>query len=562
MHNYLIKSKLSEKAYKNILFFITIILYLINIGIYEFVICRSISVFRIVMYILFITLYIVFYKRLAEATRKTFEGKAKKIIIGVYIFISIIIGIYMCLKWISIYKIALTIITLIMGLICIIYLSKDYVKNVLVTIFTVGIVFSTTTDFFHPLDEKRHFITSLNVSIGNFDYENNPKTDKTFNEIDFFTDIDNFVPLFQKKYEEKIIDAKDIEDMNSLPTDYNPVIYVPGAIGISIAKLLGGSLADIFIAGRIFNLIAYAIMLMIVFKLLPFKKKIFYVIYMLPMMIMLCGSYSADVSCIGLVGIFIAYCLNLYEKKVEEIKLKQILIGIILFAVSLLAKNFAYIGIGFLVFMLPLWKIIKNNKKQMPIVVIIIIVALVLLGIKIFGGSPIAANDPRGGQTSMQAQIEFLKSNPINILKVGFNHIMNTLLDFDWYAYLNQNVFFNQYYRNIFILQFVFILYVAITDDSKSFKVKDKIIMLITFLLVFASTSLILYLTFTEVGGSTVSGYQTRYIVPILPLLLMVINKKKENKEKENEIKEEKLDFIPIINTVFIIIDIICLIRG
>lgn len=556
MQSYLIKKELSEKIYKNILFLLTIMLYLINIGIYEFVICKNLSIFRIVMYIIFFTVYIVFHNKFIDTAKKTFKGKTKKILVGIYVAISIGIGLYIYLRWISVYKIALTLMTLIMGLICIIYLSKDYCKNVLVTIFTVGIIFSLTTDFFHPLDERRHFITSLNVATGNLDYENNPKVDTTFNEIDFFTDIDNFVPLFQEKYKENMVDAQDIEDMNYLPTDYNPIIYIPGAIGIFVAKLLGGSIADVFIAGRIFNLIAYAIMLTIIFKLLPFKRKIFYVIYMLPMMVMLCGSYSADVSCIGLVGIFIAYCLSLYERKPEEIKLKQILIGMILFAISLLAKNFAYIGIGLLVFMLPVWKIIKNNKKQMPIIGIIIAIVLLLLGIKIFGGTQIAANDPRGGQTSMQGQIEFLKSNPINIVKVGINHLFNTLLDFDWYAYLNQNVFFNQYYRNIFILQFIFILYVAITDYSKKFTFKEKIVPIMTFLLVFASTSLILYLTFTAVGETRVSGYQTRYIVPILPLLLMLINNRQEN---ENE---EKIDFIPIINMLFIILDIICLIRG
>ena len=556
MQNSLIKGNIGKKIQINILFFITILLYLISIGIYEFVVCRNFSIFIIVMYIVFLALYIIFNKKFIEPAIEIFEGKTKKIIIGLYILVAVIIGIYVCLKWISIYKIALTIITLIMGLICIIYLSKDYVKNVLVTLFTVGIIFSTTTDFFHPLDEKRHFMTALNISVGNLDYENNPKIDETYNKIEFFTNLDNFVPLFQQKYEANFIDGKEGLDINSLPTDYNPIIYIPAAVGIYIARLLGGSVADIFIAGRIFNLIAYAIMLTIIFKLLPFKRKIFYVVYMLPMMIMLCGSYSADVACIGLVGIFIAYCLNLYAKKVEEIKIKQILIGMALFALSLLAKDFAYIGVGFLVFMLPVWKIIKNNKKQMPIVLVIVAMAVVLFGIKLSGGEQIAANDPRGGETSMQSQIEFLKSNPTNILKVGFNHIMNSLLNFDWYTHLNQNVFFNQYYKNIFILQFIFILYVAITDYSKKFNLKEKIVPIITFLLVFGSTSLILYLTFTAVGNTQVSGYQTRYIVPILPLILMLLNNRQEKEKEEN-----KLDLIPIINTLFIIIDLICLIR-
>lgn len=39
--------------------------------------------------------------------------------------------------------------------------------------------------------------------------------------------------------------------------------------------------------------------------------------------------------------------------------------------------------------------------------------------------------------------------------------------------------------------------------------------------------SLILYLTFTQVGAKNVAGFQTRYITPILPLILMSLANKK-----------------------------------
>ena len=63
MQNSLIKGNIGKKIQINILFFITILLYLISIGIYEFVVCRNFSIFRIVMYIVFLALYIIFNKK-------------------------------------------------------------------------------------------------------------------------------------------------------------------------------------------------------------------------------------------------------------------------------------------------------------------------------------------------------------------------------------------------------------------------------------------------------------------------------------------------------------------
>ena len=73
-------------------------------------------------------------------------------------------------------------------------------------------------------------------------------------------------------------------------------------------------------------------------------------------------------------------------------------------------------------------------------------------------------------------------------------------------------------------------------------------------------TSLMLYLTFTPVGQINISGYQPRYVLPILPLLLMLINSNRFI-GKSNEIDEEKTDvFVSIISIVLIAIDFICLI--
>ena len=102
----------------------------------------------------------------------------------------------------------------------------------------------------------------------------------------------------------------------------------------------------------------------------------------------------------------------------------------------------------------------------------------------------------------------------------------------------------------------IYILYVSLTETDYVFKIKDKIIMAISFLMVWGMTSLALYLTFTQVGALHVAGYQTRYILPILPLVLFSIA---NNKVITNKTENRNMN-IAITYSIFILIAIIQLI--
>ena len=105
---------------------------------------------------------------------------------------------------------------------------------------------------------------------------------------------------------------------------------------------------------------------------------------------------------------------------------------------------------------------------------------------------------------------------------------------------LHYYIFFGQDAECVMLTLMLFVLYVAILDDSHNFKVKDKIILLLTFIIVWGITSVPLYITITEVGSLHIAGYQTRYIIPILPLALMCVSserlKSKENKNRNMNI--------------------------
>lgn len=564
-----------NKHSRSILKYFTIASYILSILIYEIFICNgertgiyNFSIYRIVMYTIFLIVTFKYIDRFIIQAINTMQSKFKKISLSIYIPIAIMLIIYIMIRWTSVYKIAILLIALLMGLIFIIYVSADYIKNTILIICTFGIICTIATDFHHTLDEKRHILSAINISEGNIDYKNNPLNEKNFYEIKMNCDIDEFAKQYSQRYEPKLTDNWEDDDsetplISSLPADYNFIIYLPSAIGITVAKVLGGSVADTYISARLFNLITYAIMISFALKMLPYKHKIFYIIFTFPISIVLAATCSIDGLCIGLIGMFIAYCLKLSEENYENIKVKQIITLIILFAGCLLAKDLSYCAMILLVLILPISKILKNNKKKLPLILTIIAISIIIAGILMlskFTSTTSGGGDPRGGATSVSGQIGFLINSPFNAIKVGFTHIMNSLLNYNWGTYLNNSCFFGKYSAQIFFLQLIFIIYVSCTDNSHKIKTRTTIVSILTFLAVFASTSLMLYLTFTPVGQIEIAGYQPRYILPILPLVLMLINNNRYIGKTSKE-EEKNTDIsIALMSGFFIMIDIICLI--
>lgn len=533
----------------------TFIIYLSSIAIYEIGICNgnqlkdfSFSISRVGLYVVFIILLAIFSKKFTREALESFKYKVKGISIILYIIIGIVITIYLFGVWTSSYQKATLLLTFLMGLIFLLYVSTNYIKNTIILTFSLAMVFTISTDFNHGLDEKKHMMSALNIAGGNFNYIKNPMAEPAYNNIIFNCDMDSFAQFYKIKYktgltsEWNLTEADKLYYVSSSPAEYNPIVYLPSALGIVYTKTLGGSIADGYITARLFNLIAYLVMIVGILKILPYKKKIFFLIYMMPFTVVLSASLSIDGICIGILGIFIAYCLRLLEKNVQNIKLIHILVLMVLFLLCLLVKDMAYFAIILFVFILPVFKILKNNKKGLPIIILMIIISMIICGFFAFrklNSTVDGGGDPRGGETSVSGQIEFLKSKPSNIVWVGVGIITNFLLDYRWFSYLTGG-FFGKYASQMFTLQVIIILYASFTDCSVKMKKKTKIVSILTFLAILFSTSMMLYLTFTPVGEFYVAGYQPRYLTPILPLVLMVTS---SNKFLNNISEEDEKNF-------------------
>lgn len=89
-----------------------------------------------------------------------------------------------------------------------------------------------------------------------------------------------------------------------------------------------------------------------------------------------------------------------------------------------------------------------------------------------------------GGNINPEAQIQFILHNPLADIKIAINHFKDTLLNFSWYSMLHYYIFFGNDAECVGFVLMLFILYVAILDDNHNFKLKDKIILLLTFIMV------------------------------------------------------------------------------
>lgn len=520
------------------------------------------SACRIVFYLIFIVLYFVFRKKfITEAIETINNNKFKRVIIYLAIIALIvctIIGTMTVLRNPIVTRaISIGLITAYLGTIFVMYISNNAVKNTILLACTLGMVFTITTDYNHPLDEKRHFVTAFNVANFNFDYSTNQITDEDFEKIPHLTKYTDINESLATKYEEKLIEVN-LEDSPSTATSYPFYSYIFSAIGIFIAKTLNGSIIDIYIIGRIFSLALYTILIAIAVKIMPFKKNVLFALAFMPMSLVLAASYSIDGLCIGTVFIFIAYCMKIYKES-ETISLKQFLILAGLFLLMLTAKSMSYILVAIIALMLPIFKTLKKNKKYLPIIITLSIIVIIsmILGVFYIKDTKLVA-DTRGGDTNTSSQMDILLSNPKHDVELAINHFKDTLVNFDWYCNLHPSAFFTDDAPYFMFMLLLYIFYIALTETDHQFKVKDKIIMTISFLGVFAMTSLAMYIAFTEIGELHIAGYQTRYIIPILPLILFGVSSKYiSNKENANRVMK-----VGISTSILVVIGLAQLILG
>lgn len=313
-------------------------------------------------------------------------------------------------------------------------------------------------------------------------------------------------------------------------------IYLPSAIGISLARILHCSGHVLLIMGRLFNLLTVALLFLLAIKTAPRGKLFFACFGLVPEILYFANSFSYDGINIALCTLLAAYFLYMYES-LSSVKVKHIAIFVIIFLLMLPIKA-VYVWLGLLLLLLPIKKLSVSRKT------IIIAGAVGLSGCLILGYMYLpllkdlilsGAAPSTGARTNEGVSLSFIMSNPRHLIDCFFNSTfqdVNGFIGKDQYvaAALGQVMASDRYAgRDIYLLPswlcviiiFVFGICLEDTSVNQIGRVKRYLTAAIGAGIYF-SVLLAMYFTSTKIIDRKVYGVQGRYLLPICVLFPLI----------------------------------------
>lgn len=309
---------------------------------------------------------------------------------------------------------------------------------------------------------------------------------------------------------------------------YREIGYIPPAVGLFIGRLFELPNHVVFQVGRISNLIFYIGIVFLTVKVLPFGKLTFAAIASLPTPIFIAAHYSYDPWLTSLSFLSFAFFLNALQSKTEKISsLHKILLIVVPFAA--VGSKAIYCSIILLSLLIPSDRFGGLRQAIMFKVVasFAFLFAFVSFALPFLVDGP-GRGDSRGGAgVNSTDQVAYVLANPMvyigNLLEfmtVYLNPLNMRGLSVDFSGLGLIDGFF-------FLLASVAAaLWMDFTEPKPAvaLTVGTRIIILMGCFFTVALVATALYISYTAVGSPRFSGVQSRYLLPLLaPVLLLLV---------------------------------------
>ncbi len=314
---------------------------------------------------------------------------------------------------------------------------------------------------------------------------------------------------------------------------YSPVNYLPQAAGMFIARLFTKNIWVIGYAAKAANFISTGAILYFAIKYIPIGKNILLAVSLLPMSLQNSVVITADGLAYASAAALVSFVLYLrYESNKPLTKKQRVLLFLIPFVLSMC--KIVYLPLCLLLFLIPKERF--NSKKDYLLSVaavggMIIITNLAWLLI----AAPVLETPYAAGADS-PAQLAYLIGSPLSFLWACVKTvIINGSAYFDWMlgsmlGWLNAGIPW------LAVDAFALCLIFAVFFDRGLSKEKRRVpVFLLTgcSILVVALTFMSLYIQFTEYKSGLVSGFQGRYLLPVLTPLLLSLTAIHPNEKPE-----------------------------
>lgn len=337
------------------------------------------------------------------------------------------------------------------------------------------------------------------------------------------------------------------EQKESLIPAYSSLAYIPQAIFINIASILKTSFSVLYALGKIGNLLIYILVMFWAIKLAKRKKLFLIFVALMPTPLFLAASYTYDT----IVFSFITLACVLWANELynESINIRKIIGMVLLFAIGCFSKA-VYIPMILIMLILPIASTKKKKDKIIVWTMILCITCLVMLTFVLptltstMAGDLSFGGDSRGGATSVVGQLVSMVKHPMASIKL----MVKSIFELDNFRNLGYPEADNYFFGNLMFLNFAnlgiltdkwscVIIALAgmllLTPDQQNIRyerklsIMDKIIIAIAVIGTIGFIWLALYLSFTPVGETHISGVQARYYLPLLYLGALIFDGKR-----------------------------------
>lgn len=312
--------------------------------------------------------------------------------------------------------------------------------------------------------------------------------------------------------------------------------YLFQAFGIWLGRLFHLSFNRLFMLGKLMNLLLYVVGMFFSIRLMPKKKEIIAALAMVPTQIYIATTYTYDVT----LNVFMMLGMVLWLKVILEEKnantIKYLLGSVLAFGFGSLSKA-VYIPMIAVCYFVP-GEIFKDKKQKrlfwglISAVLIAVLMTFVLPTLIWNATDQIGTTgDPRGGDTDVVLQLRSILTYPLQYIKLFFKEVISEFGRY--FAGTPGLAFFGRMNElssrwNYILIPWIFgMTFLSRKEDCWVLKKKYKISLGVILFIVLGLIWTALYLSYSPVGATHISGVQPRYYYPLmLPLMLILSTKR------------------------------------
>lgn len=423
-----------------------------------------------------------------------------------------------------------------------IFVRKSRIENIFMfSALVLGVMYVFIQTPYSSYDESAHVETAYRLSNKFLGIEDSKEKEgdiyiRAEDSKEGLSDARTTISTYKTVYDKlvKSSESNELIQMKARNVSEVKYVYLPTAIAITLGRIINMGQIQILIFGRLSNLICFILVSRYAIKKIPFAKMIIFTAAMLPMTLHQAASFSYDGPINGIAFLFIAYTMRLAYNDKKLVRKDYILFFIILILLAPLKK--VYILMISLILIIPKkkFKSVRQYKVFMITAFIFAILSYLFFNV-------------------LEAITIIKQTDSVSVFSTEPAYTVSTIIHYPfWYMKILLNSFHKEligFFESGFIciylvetsriLTYIFIILGILSalayDKEKIYiKGKDKLLFIV-FIIVIVTALYTAGFLWTSVGKDIIQGVQGRYIIPFIPIILLLFRMKKVRRTRIND---------------------------